>query len=144
MPIRMRMLAVTTIGLLASTGVTRSMAAPELPQASTMTVAAPPPGTAALVAQNGLGPLQGPLASPGPAGTGCCPCRHVTHRVVHRSVRVARPRVPVAVAAVPLVPLVPYRPVYVYRPLLPVLAYRPFLYRPYFYRPFFYGPRFYY
>ena len=153
MPMRMRVLAATWVGLIIVGGVTggalEALGAPEAPPASSLTVrpgavAQTPPaasGQSAVVAQSGLGagPLQGPLAAPGTAsGAGCCPCRPV-HRVVHHR-RVVRREPPVLVAQaplVPLVPLVPYRPVYVYRPLV---AYRPLvpIYpRPFFYRPFF-------
>ena len=89
-----------------------------------------------VVAQGlGAGPLQGPLASP--SSNAAIACRPV-HRVARRHARGVRRAPRVLVAAAPVVPLVPYyRPVYVYRPFVPFVAYRPF------YRPFFYGRGFY-
>ncbi len=99
----------------------------------------------AVVAQSQItaGPLQGPLNPQGASGQ-AARCSVPLRRVVHHR-RVTRRAPPVVVAALPLVPLAPayaYPPLVVYRPVVPVYAFRPF-YRPYFYRPYFYRPFFY-
>ncbi len=152
MRVRMRLLAVTWVGVLAAVGTVggtlEALGAPEPAPAPSATVtvhaaSALPAATPTALAQSALpaGPLEGPLGPSNGSGSACCPCRPV-HHVVHH--RVARRSAPVVVAQAPIVPLVPYRPVYVYRPLI---AYRPLVplygYRPFFYRPYIYGRGFY-
>ena len=120
----------------------RTIEWPAVPAAPAAGAAAP---GGAVVAQSQItaGPLQGPLNA-GEAGRPGARCPIPVHRVAHHR-RVARRAPPVVVTALPLVPFNPayaYPPPFLYRPVVPVYAFRPF-YRPYFYRPYFYRPYFY-
>lgn len=159
---RMRMLSVGWMAMLATAGVpvgdAQASAAPEggtvaspartiewSASHATPDVGAAPRG--ALVAQSQVtaGPLQGPLnawEADRPGARCPVPVRRVVH---HRRVSRRAPLPVVVVTALPLVPFVPayaYPPPGMYRPVVPVYAFRPF-YRPYFYRPYFYRPHFY-
>ncbi len=159
---RIRMLSLGWMALLATAGIPVGHAqAGAAPEGSTVaspartiewsaSPATPDAGSAAsrgaVTAQSQItaGPLQGPLNARDADRPGArCPVP--VRRIVHHR-RVAR-RVPpvVVVTALPLVPFVPayaYPPPVMYRPVVPIYAFRPF-YRPYFYRPYYYRPHFY-
>ena len=163
---RMRMLSIGWMAVLATTGVpvggALAGAAPEggtvaspartiewsAAHATPDAGATAPRGAVVAQSQITAGPLQGPLnarEADRPGARCPVPVRRIAH---HR--RVARRAPPVVVSALPLVPFVPayaYPPPVLYRPVVPVYAfrpfYRPYVYRPYFFRPYVYRPRFY-